>query len=58
MADGAVVSLDIGVLLRFAGLNVVQRDAILRSPDRQCRADVFGAVVDPDGLGLPCHLMI
>lgn len=44
MADGAVVALDVGVLLRLSGLDVGQGNALLRSPGRQRCADVFGAV--------------
>lgn len=51
MPDGAVVSLDIGVLLRLSGLNAAQGNAPLRGPYRQCCADVFWTVVDPDGHG-------
>ncbi len=56
MADGAVVALDIGVLLRLAGLNVVQGDTLLCCPDRQGRADVSRAVFDPDGHELAAPL--
>lgn len=49
MADRPVVALDVGVLLRLAGLDVGQRNALLLGPGHQRGIDVFGAVVDPDG---------
>lgn len=49
--NGAVVSLDVGVLLRLAGMDVLDRDALFLSPDQQLATDVFRAVVDPYGAG-------
>ena len=46
--DGAVVSLDVGVLLRLAWLDVLDRNPMFFSPFSQGFADVFGAIVDPD----------
>jgi hypothetical protein len=43
--DGAVVALDIGVLLRLAGLDMPNADASPRCPFQQFAADVFRAVV-------------
>ena len=51
MADGVVVALDIRVLLRLAGLDVLVGDLPLLSPFQQLAADVFRAVVDPYGAG-------
>ena len=47
VANRAVVSLDVGVLLRLAGLDVLDRDAPFLGPDQQLPTDVFRAVVDP-----------
>lgn len=44
--DGAVVALDVGVLLGLTGLDVGQGDAIFVSPIRQGLADVFRAVAN------------
>ena len=52
MPDGAVVALDVGVLLGLAGLDVLDGDAPFPGPDQQLAADVFRAVVDPYGAGL------
>ena len=52
MPDGAVVALDIGVLLGLSGLYVLDRDPPLLGPDQQLATDVFGAIVDPYGAGL------
>ena len=52
MPDGAVVALDIGVLLWLAGLDVLERDAAFLGPDQQLAADVFRAIVDSYGAGL------
>ena len=56
MPDGAVVALDVGVLLRLAGLDVLDGDAPARSPDQQLATDVIRAVVDPCGAGLAAPL--
>jgi hypothetical protein len=44
MPDGAVVALDIGVLLRLAGLDVLDGDFPLFGPFHQLAADLFRAV--------------
>ena len=44
--DRAVVALDVGVLLRLAGLDVPDGDPMLFGPLQQRAADVFGAIVD------------
>ncbi len=44
MPDGAVVALDVGVLLRLARLDVRQGDAIFLSPLQLDMADVFRPV--------------
>ena len=49
--DRAIVALDVGVLLRLTGLDVLDRDAQFLSPDQQLATDVFRAVVDPYGAG-------
>ena len=50
-ADSRVVSLDIGVLLRLARLNVDQADSNLLRPVLKTTADLFGAVVQANGEG-------
>ena len=52
MPDGAVVALDIGVLLGLSGLDVLDRDPPLLGPDQQLATDVFGAIVDANSVGL------
>lgn len=49
MPDGAIVALNIGVLLWLARLDMVQRNAFACRPLRQCCADIFRPVVDPNG---------
>ena len=44
-ANGAIVTLDIGVLLRLARLDVLKSNTVFLSPRHQCPADIFGAVV-------------
>ncbi|CCG42271.1 hypothetical protein PHAMO_340144 [Magnetospirillum molischianum DSM 120] len=46
--DRPVVTLDIGVLLRLAGLDVLEADAVHLGPFHQRAADIFGAVIDPN----------
>ena len=43
MSDRAVVTLDVGVLLGLAGLDVLDRDATFLSLDQQLATDVFRA---------------
>ena len=52
MPDGAVVALDIGVLLGLSGLDVLDGNPMFRRPFHQLFADVFRAVVDPNGAWL------
>jgi hypothetical protein len=47
MPHCAVVTLDVGVLLGLAGLDVLNGDAALLCPDQQLATNVFRAVVDP-----------
>jgi hypothetical protein len=49
MPDGAVVALNIGVLLRLAWLDMVQGDALVLSPFHEFPADIFRAIVDANG---------
>ena len=56
MPDGAVVALDVGVLLGLAGLDVLEGDAAFHSPFHQLFTDVFRAVVDTYGAGLAAPL--
>ena len=52
MPDGAVVALDVGVLLGLTGLDVLDGNTVFRGPDQQLATDVFRAVVDPNGAWL------
>ena len=56
MPDGAVVALDVGVLLGLPGLDVLDGDLPFFGPFHQLATDVFGAVVDPYGAGFPSPL--
>jgi hypothetical protein len=47
MPDGAVVSLDVSVLLGLPRLNVQDGNPLFLSPFHQHFTDVFRAVVDP-----------
>ena len=49
--DRAVVAFDIGVLLGLTGLDMLQADVLFPGPAFQLFADVFQAVIDPDGTG-------
>ena len=53
MSNCAVVSFDIGVLLRLAGLDVLDVDAHIFRPCHQLATDVFRAIIDPDCRQLP-----
>ena len=50
-AHGAVEALDVGVLCRFARLDVVEAHSVLLAPGDELRGDEFRAVVDPYLLG-------
>ena len=56
MPDCPVVALDICVLLRLAGLYVLDSYTLLLSPYSELLADVFGAIVHPNGVGLAAPL--
>ena len=51
MPERPIVALDVGVLLRLAGLDVLDGDPVLFSPLQQRAADVFGAIIDSNGAG-------
>ena len=52
MPDGAVVALDVGILLRLAGLDVLDGNPLFISPFQQLFADVFRTIVNPNGARL------
>ena len=52
MPDRAVVSLDVGVLLGLARLDVLDCNPLFLGPYQQLATDVFRAVVHPNGAGL------
>ncbi len=56
MPDRAVVALDICILLGLAGLDLGQGYAPLFCPIDQRPADIFRAIVDPNGQGLTLPL--
>ena len=57
VSEGAVEAFDIRVLIRFAGLDVVEFHALVPAPGGEHAGQVFGAVVDPDCVGFapPLH---
>ena len=48
-----LVALDISVLLRLPGLDVLDGDTLFLCPVSERLADVFGVIVDPNGAGFP-----
>ena len=56
MPDGAVVALDVGVMLAMAGLDVLDGNAPTRGPDQQLATGLFRAVLYPYCAGLAAPL--
>jgi len=54
--DGAIVTLDISILLGLAWLDVFKPNAVFLSPRHQGAADIFWAVIDTYGLEFSGHL--
>ena len=52
----AIVTLDISVLLGFAGLNGFKPNTVFLSPCYQFSINIFWAIVDTNGLGLAAPL--
>ena len=52
MAHRSIVTFDIGILLRLAGLNMLNADLTFFRPRQQFAADIFRAIVDPNSLRL------
>jgi hypothetical protein len=52
MPNCAVAAFDVGVLLRLAGLDMLDGNPLLFSPFHQFFADVFRVVVHPNGAWL------
>ena len=52
LPDSAVVTLDIGVLLRLAGLDMLDGYSQFLGPDQKLATDVFWAVINPNGAWL------
>ena len=50
--DGAVVALDVGVLLGLPRLDMQDRNPLFRSPYHQLFTDVFRAIIDTNGAWL------
>ena len=48
MPDCAVVALNVGVLLRFSGLDVLDGNTLFLSPFQQLATDIFGAIINPN----------
>lgn len=57
VAHRAVVTFDIGVLLRIARLDMFQADAVLFDPEYKLAADVLRPVIAANRLWLPRHSM-
>lgn len=53
MPDRAVVTLDIGVLLRLARLDMGGDDVSFPGPCQKCATDVFRAIIHPICIRLP-----
>ena len=53
MPDGPIKALDIGVLIRLAGLNMPEGNAPLGAPRRKSFCDEFWTVIHSNRLGLP-----
>ena len=49
LPDSAVVTLDISVLLRLAGLDMLDGYSQFLGPDQKLATDVFWAVINPNG---------
>lgn len=49
MSDGAVVALDIGILLRLSGLDVAQGDSLRFGPFHQFATDVLRPIIHTNG---------
>ena len=48
MPDCAVVALNVGVLLRLSGLDVLDGNALFLSPFQQLATDIFRAIINPN----------
>lgn len=55
VAHGAVEALDVGVLLRLAGLDVIEANAVFLRPLGQRLTDIFGPIVAADRRRLARH---
>lgn len=51
MPDGAVAALDVGVLLRLTGLDVLDANSLFLSPFQQLSTDILGAIINPNSAG-------
>ena len=49
-ANGAIVPLNIGVLLGFTWLDMFKPNTLFLCPFHQCPADIFWAIIDTNGL--------
>jgi hypothetical protein len=54
--NSSVIALDIGILLRLARLDILERDVALFSPFQELTIDIFRAVVDSYALRLAAPL--
>ena len=52
----SVVALDIGVLLRFAGLDMLDGDVAPGSPEKERGANIFRPIIDPNVVRLSTPL--
>ncbi len=49
MPDLAIIALDVCVLLRLSGLNVLDDNTLFLSPFQQLTTDVLRPIIDPNG---------
>jgi hypothetical protein len=49
MSDGAVVALDVGILLRLSGLDVAQGNSLRFGPSNQFATDIFRSIIHTNG---------
>ena len=52
MADRAVVAFDIGILLRFSGLDILDFDPVFPGPLQKLPADIFRTIINPNAIRL------
>jgi len=56
--NGAAVTLNIGILLGLAGLDVFQPNALVLSSFHQLSTDVFGAIINSNSVWFPLAALV